>query len=47
VCFGTLLSREQYLHDVECAGYRDGRAAPLGPMTERDIGIWTAAITSL
>ena len=47
VCFGTLLSREQYLHDVECAGYRDGRAAPLGAMTEREIGIWTAAITSL
>ena len=26
VCYGTLLSREQYLHDLERTKYRDGRA---------------------
>ena len=25
VCYGTLLSREQYLHDLERWKYRDGR----------------------
>jgi hypothetical protein len=44
VCYGTLLSREQYLHDLECLRYRDSRAAPLGSMTAREIAIWTAAI---
>jgi hypothetical protein len=44
VCYGTLLSREQYLHDVERLGYRDSRAEPLGPMTAKQIDIWTAAI---
>ena len=28
VCAGTLLSREQYLHDVEQLGYVDGRLTP-------------------
>ena len=27
VCYGTLLSREQYLHDIERWKYRDGREA--------------------
>jgi len=44
VCYGTLLSREQYLHDVERTKYRDGRAEPIGTMTEEQIHIWTAAI---
>lgn len=44
VCYGTLLSREQYLHDLEAWKYRDGREAPEGPMTREQIAIWTAAI---
>jgi hypothetical protein len=44
VCQGTLLSREQYLIDVQEWGYEDARLAPRGPMTAADIGHWTAAI---
>jgi hypothetical protein len=46
VCYGTLLSREQYLHDIERTKYRDGRAEPAGPMTEEQIRIWTDAIAN-
>jgi hypothetical protein len=45
ICYGTLLSREQYLHDLERLKYRDGRLQPEGPMTGEHIDIWTAAIT--
>lgn len=44
VCYGPLLSREQYLPDLDCFGYRDGRAEPPGSMTAHEIDIWTAAI---
>ncbi|MCY1562182.1 hypothetical protein D9M68_995400 [compost metagenome] len=44
VCAGTLLSREQYLHDVEQAGYVDGRLTPASGMTERDVAVWTRDI---
>ena len=44
VCYGTLLSREQYLHDLEQLKYRDGREEPEGPMSREQIEIWTAAI---
>jgi predicted nucleotidyltransferase len=44
VCAGTLLSREQYLHDVEQRGYVDGRLTPASTMTEGDVATWTAAI---
>jgi hypothetical protein len=44
VCYGTLLSREQYLHDLDRLKYRDSRAEPLGLMTAQEIEIWTAAI---
>jgi hypothetical protein len=44
VCYGTLLSREQYLHDLHSLKYRDGREEPNGPMTAAEIEIWTAAI---
>jgi hypothetical protein len=46
VCFGTLLSREQYLADIECWGYQDARLAPLGPMSPEEIDHWTAAIAA-
>jgi hypothetical protein len=44
VCYGTLLSREQYLHDLERWKYRDGREQPEGQMTREQLDIWTAAI---
>jgi hypothetical protein len=44
VCYGTLLSREQYLHDVGHWKYRDAREQPEGPMTREQLDIWTAAI---
>jgi hypothetical protein len=44
ICYGTLLSREQYLHDVTSFKYRDGRKEPNGPMSDVEIDIWTSAI---
>jgi hypothetical protein len=43
VCKGTLLSREQYLSDLE-HGWRDARLPPTGGMTREMIAIWTDAI---
>ena len=44
VCNGTLLSREQYLHDVREDGYEDARLTPIGRMTADELDIWTTAI---
>jgi hypothetical protein len=44
ICYGTLLSREQYIYDVENWKYRDARQQPDGQMTREQIEIWTAAI---
>ncbi|HEX2546720.1 MAG TPA: nucleotidyltransferase [Ramlibacter sp.] len=44
VCAGTLLSREQYLHDVEQLGYVDGRLTEVSTMTAEDVQRWTDAI---
>jgi predicted nucleotidyltransferase len=44
VCAGTLLSREQYLHDVEQRGYVDGRLTPASGMTAQDVAVWTEDI---
>ncbi|CAN7296912.1 nucleotidyltransferase family protein [Variovorax paradoxus] len=44
VCAGTLLSREQYLHDVEQLGYVDGRLTAASTMTAEDVAGWTEAI---
>ena len=44
VCFGTLLSREQYLHDLQQLGYLDARVEPHGGMTREEARIWTDAI---
>ena len=44
VCQGTILSREQYLVDVDQRGFRDARLAPQGTMTRREIARWTAGI---
>jgi hypothetical protein len=45
VCAGTLLSREQYLHDIERQGYLDARLTR-ATMTNRDVARWTKAIPS-
>ena len=44
VCNGTLLSREQYLDDVQEGAYWDARLEPVGSMTRDELDIWTAAI---
>jgi hypothetical protein len=44
VCQGTLLSREQYLIDVNQWGYRDARLTNDVRMNARDIQQWTDAI---
>jgi hypothetical protein len=44
LCRGTLLSRSQYLVDLERSGYVDARLEPIGSMSQEDIDHWTAAI---
>ena len=43
ICQGTLLSRAQYLVDVNRWGYEDARVAT-GRMDAKDVAHWTAAI---
>lgn len=44
LCQGTLLSRAQYLIDIQEWGYHDARVAEGGPMTPEAVAQWTAAI---
>ncbi len=44
LCRGTLLSRAQYLVDVEQWDYRDARLRPHGRMTPEEVAHWTSAI---
>ena len=44
LCRGTLLSRQQYLVDVQEWGLRDARLEERVEMNERDIADWTDAI---
>jgi hypothetical protein len=44
ICYGTLLSREQYLHDLTNLKYRDAREPPCGTMSHEQVEIWTEAI---
>jgi len=44
-CYGTILSRQQYLIDVTKRGYKDARLQPIGKMTTEEIEQWTAGIT--
>jgi len=44
VCQGTLLSREQYLIDIEQWDFKDSRLSPGGGMTAAETERWTAAI---
>jgi len=43
VCRGTLLSRQQYLQDVQAGGWMDARLLA-GSMSEHEVDHWTAAI---
>jgi hypothetical protein len=43
-CFGTILSRQQYLTDVQLWGFRDARLKPLGNMTAQEVAHWTSGI---
>jgi hypothetical protein len=44
LCQGTILSRQQYLHDLDTWGYHDARVFPRGHMSPEDTAVWTAAI---
>jgi hypothetical protein len=44
VCQGTLISREQYLPDVERWGFEDGRLTTAHAMTPEEVAAWTRAI---
>ena len=44
LCAGTLLSREQYLPDIEQQGFQDGRNTSLSTMQPQDVAAWTEAI---
>ncbi len=44
LCQGTLLSRQQYLVDIDHWGCEDARVEPRGTMTVEQIAHWTAAI---
>ena len=46
VCDGTLLSRQQYLLDINERGYADGRLTPRGEMSTAEIANWTSAIST-
>jgi hypothetical protein len=44
VCYGTIISRQQYLRDVHNWGYADPRLKPRGNMSAEEIAHWTAGI---
>jgi len=44
LCRGTLLSREQYLHDIQVEQFQDARATQASSMNPDDIAAWTDAI---
>ena len=44
ICRGTLLSRQQYLRDIEERGFRDARLDTRVKMDDEDITLWTDAI---
>jgi hypothetical protein len=44
LCRGTLLSRQQYLVDIQEWGFRDARLEERVQMSKKDIAHWTDAI---
>jgi hypothetical protein len=43
-CYGTIISRQQYLPDLEVWGYKDARLRPVGTLSSDEIAHWTAGI---
>ena len=43
LCRGTILSRSQYLIDLERGGLKDARLRPVGNMSAEEIEFWTEA----
>jgi hypothetical protein len=43
VCYGTVISRQQYLKDIDDWGYKDARLVQ-GTMNDAEIAHWTAGI---
>jgi hypothetical protein len=46
ICQGTLISREQYLTDIEKWGFEDARLTMTYALTEAEIADWTRAISA-
>jgi len=44
VCYGTVISRQQYLIDILRWGYKDARLKPIGTMSAEEVAHWTAGI---
>jgi len=44
ICYGTIISRQQYLKDITDWGYKDARLEPLGNMSADEIAHWTKGI---
>lgn len=44
LCYGTIISRQQYLLDINQWGFTDARLAPLGNMNKKEIAQWTKGI---
>jgi hypothetical protein len=43
-CFGTIISRQQYLQDINNWGFKDARLRPVGTMNAEEIAHWTKGI---
>ena len=43
LCGGTLLSREQYIEDIQQHDFKDARVSPYGNLTQREAADWTEA----
>ena len=44
ICRGPLVSRAQYLIDIQLWGHKDGRLGPRRYMSDSEVKLWTAAI---
>jgi hypothetical protein len=44
ICYGTIVSRQQYLIDIDQWGFKDARLEPIGNMTAEEIAEWTKGI---
>ncbi len=44
ICYGSIISRQQYLHDIGVRGLKDARLQPIGSMSAKEIAVWTKGI---